>query len=181
MKKIASALAIGMALASTSAFAADGTITINGEVSAVTCNLSINGQGKNPIVTLPTLSTSAFTGIGSVAGLTQFTFELSGCLNSTGKAARAYFEPNATGVGGLGNVINTSGTGSGLAFQLLNKDKKFINPNLDVMNQDPDDTLFGISSGGAATMIYYTQYVQVTSPISPGTIKGSVAYDIHYQ
>ena len=74
--------------ATTSVFAADGTITINGRVITSTCTLTAGGTGvgsgtQNVTVTLPTVLNSAFTANSAVQA-TNFTLSLT---NDAGSAA----------------------------------------------------------------------------------------------
>ena len=74
--------------ATTSVFAADGTITINGRVITSTCTLTAEGTGvgsgtQNVTVTLPTVLNSAFTANSAVQA-TNFTLSLT---NDAGLAA----------------------------------------------------------------------------------------------
>ena len=76
--------------ATTSVFATDGTITINGRVITSTCTLAGSGTGgtgtgtQNVTVTLPTVSNSVFTAANSTAQATNFTLSLT---NDAGSAA----------------------------------------------------------------------------------------------
>ena len=73
--------------ATTSVFATDGTITINGRVITSTCTLTGSGTGgtgkQNVTVTLPTVLNSAFTANSAVQA-TNFTLSLT---NDAGSAA----------------------------------------------------------------------------------------------
>ena len=73
--------------ATTSVFAADGTITINGRVITSTCTLTGSGTGgtgkQNVTVTLPTVLNSAFTANSAVQA-TNFNLSLT---NADGTAA----------------------------------------------------------------------------------------------
>ena len=74
--------------ATTSVFATDGTITINGRVITSTCTLTGSGTGgtgkQNVTVTLPTVSNSVFATANSIAQATNFNLSLT---NSAGDAA----------------------------------------------------------------------------------------------
>ena len=75
--------------ATTSVFAADGTITINGRVITSTCTLTAEGTGvgggtQNVTVTLPTVPNSVFAAANSTAQATNFTLSLT---NDAGSAA----------------------------------------------------------------------------------------------
>ena len=66
MKKIILASSL-IVLGMSSAFAADGTITINGEVTDNTCVVT-TPQGKDLTVTLPTVSKLSLATAGATAG-----------------------------------------------------------------------------------------------------------------
>lgn len=177
MKKFTPALAISLALAASSAFASDGTITINGEVSAVTCR--INFGSPNLTVNLPKVQASAFSAASPTTGRTQFLIKLDQCTNFTGKYARVYFEPTTADAAGY--LKNTTGTGyaTGVAVKLTNQRGAFINTNLSVdLQQDPAQDGFPLSSS-LITMPYYAEYV-ATGTVTPGLVATSVVYDIHY-
>lgn len=74
--------------ATTSVFAADGTITINGRVITSTCTLTGSGTAgagkQNVIVTLPTVPNSVFAVANSTAQATDFSLSLK---DYTGAAA----------------------------------------------------------------------------------------------
>ena len=68
----------------------NGVITINGEVTAGTCAIAVNGGTASATVTLPTVSTNALGSIGQTAGATGFNLALTSC--PTTGSVRAYFE-----------------------------------------------------------------------------------------
>ena len=90
MKKLSLALlttTLCAVAATTSVFAADGTITINGRVITSTCTLTGGGSAgtgtQNVIVTLPTVQNSVFGAANTTAQPTNFTLALT---NSAGDA-----------------------------------------------------------------------------------------------
>lgn len=105
-----------------SAFAAP-TVTFEGEVTAQTCSVSINGN-TNSIVLLPTVSMTDFgttLTTGQSAGLTPFTISVTGCVAPT-SAAQAittkflgYNVDTTSGV--LGNTATTNAA-TGFGIQL---------------------------------------------------------------
>ncbi|MBV8158513.1 MAG: type 1 fimbrial protein, partial [Dyella sp.] len=122
----AMATVFGMAaLAPTTASAYDGQISFTGNITAKTCTVKLNGgSSATGTVALPTVSTSAFSGVNSTAGQTAFSIAVSGC--STGMANVAtYFEAGST-VNSAGRLI-TSGTATGLDLQLLYSDGSVVN------------------------------------------------------
>lgn len=185
MKKLTSVLAIGMALAASAAFASDGTITIDGEVSAVTC--TINNGTKDITVTLPKVSATALANGGDTAGRTQFQIALTGCTNSTGNSARAYFEPGTgSGAGAAGRLTVLTGTdpitnsayATNLSIELLDSNFSMINV-LDNISKPQSSQLVPLTNG-AGTLTYYAQYYSWGNT-TPGPVKASIQYSIHYQ
>lgn len=90
MKKLSLALlttTLCAVAATTSVFAADGTITINGRVITGTCTLTGGGSAgtgtQNVTVTLPTVQNSVFGAANTTAQPTNFTLALT---NSAGNA-----------------------------------------------------------------------------------------------
>lgn len=90
MKKLSLALlttTLCAVAATTSVFAADGTITINGRVITSTCTLTGGGSAgtgtQNVTVTLPTVQNSEFGAADTTAQPTNFTLALT---NSAGNA-----------------------------------------------------------------------------------------------
>lgn len=71
-----SALAMVITSAFTaSAFAVDGTITINGQITDTTCTISVDGGSNDATVTLPTVSSTTLGAAGATAGATPFTID----------------------------------------------------------------------------------------------------------
>src|ERR1700676_1778885 len=81
-----------IALGSTSANAADGTITFIGAVTDTTCSIDAKAVGAaDKDVTLPTVTSSTLGSKASTAGTTaatDLTFALSGCSTETKAVAR---------------------------------------------------------------------------------------------
>ena len=174
MKKstIASLLAFA-ALAPAAAFASDGTITINGAVTAQTC--TINGSGsKDFTVTLPQVSSTAFTA-SPKAGATKFTIALTNCTPAGGNA-RAYFEAGANVDTITGRLKNTGAA---------------ANVQIGLATMAGADIVIGAGSGsqnttyvpitsGSANLDYLAQYVS-TGAVGVGAVTTSVTYSIEFQ
>lgn len=182
MKAIIPALALGglLGLASLGAHAADGTITITGTVSDITC--SINGgdagaQASKAIV-LPTVTASSLSSLGQTAGTSQPTdlkFTLSSCSNGT--KAIASFENGPLVDQSNGNLIN-SGSAANVQVQLLNGDMAPINVTTNSNNQLA--TNGAAITGGAADLKYYARYY-ATGQATAGTVISSVQFSMQYQ
>ena len=174
MKKllITSLLAIA-ALAPAASFAADGTITFNGSITAQTC--TINGGTSNFTVTLPKVSTTAFATTGAKAGATKFTIALTNCTPASGNA-RAYFEAGT-------NVDYTTGR--------LKNNGAAANVQIGLATVAGADIVIGAASGsqnttwapitsGSANLDYLAQYVS-TGAVGAGAVTTSVTYTIEFQ
>ncbi|WP_050479467.1 fimbrial protein [Herbaspirillum rhizosphaerae] len=176
MKKTVLAVLLATAsLAPLWAFASDGTIIINGSVFAPTC--IINGGAPNFTRTLPTLSSSTLSTVGSTNGDTSVSINLTGCNPASG-GARVFFESGAGVNATSGRLINT-GTAT----------------NVDVQLAMPDDTpiIVGAASGaqntgtytsivsGAASLNYKARYYSTATTHAAGTVAASVTYAIEYE
>ena len=148
--------------ASTSVFAADGTITVNGKVVTSTCTLSgssgASGTGSNVALTLNTVRNDAFNAVGSVQAQKSFTLSVT---NSGGSAAC-----DAVTIGGIKN-ITLSGT-SGTDYDGTNKTYLI---NQDTTAPATKDVYVQILGTDLATPIDFSSTKQLEAP----TITGSGA------
>jgi len=161
-----------------SAQAADGTITINGQITDVTCNVAVNGGTQNATVTLPTVSTSSLDAAGKTAGATPFNITLSGCVSATGgtlNTASTWFEPGATVDSTTGRLIS-NGTVNNVQVELLSSSMTAIKAGAATQH----DTPVSISSG-TGTLSYYAQYHATNGAATAGSVTASVQYTIVYQ
>jgi len=172
------ALAAGLGLAAIGAHASDGTITINGMVSAQTCTISGEGQGKDFTVTLPAVSTSALAVAGSTAGTTTFNIALTNCSPADHGTASIYLE---SGVNTLadGNLKNAAASGAtGVEVQMLN--------GIDMTPMDASKGQYAQNSpmkfivGGAANLPFAAQYVAPAGNATAGDVTTTVTYSIGY-
>ncbi|CNH38260.1 fimbrial protein [Yersinia pekkanenii] len=157
-----------------SAFAADGTITIKGQITDTTCGIAVNNGTKDATVTLPTISASALSTINSVAGTTPFNIVLSGCTGTTMNNAYAYFEPGAKVEISTGRLDN-DGTATGVQVRLLDKSSTPI-----MIGSANQGAVVEDISGGGATLGYYAQYYANDALIEAGTVTTQVDYTIVY-
>ena len=177
MKKTLLAIPL-LVLATSSVFAADGTITINGQVTDKTCTVNA-GTTKDFTVTLPTVSKSVLAVAGATAGRTPFTINLTEC--TAGSKVATYFEPGSTVDFNTGRLINASGTATNVQVQLLGSSNEVI------------PVLAGAATGGvqansqvvavtngSADLNYYAEYY-ATGASTPGSVATTVKYTIIYQ
>lgn len=125
----------------------------------------------NPInVALPVVTTSAFTGVGSISGKTPFQIQLN-C--PTGTAVAKITMHTATPDSHPG-VVQPSGAGyaAGIGVQVLDSNS---NPML-------FETQTVVTPPNATTSIpYFAQYFQTASAVTGGAVKATVTFDIFYQ
>ena len=125
----------------------------------------------NPIyVTLPTVSTSAFGGVGSTSGKTAFQIQLN-CPTGTAVASITMHTSNPDSHAG---VVAPSGAGyaAGIGVRILDNNS---NPM-----QFENQTV--VTPPNATTSIpYFAQYFQTAPTITGGAVKATVTFDIFYQ
>ncbi|WP_336021009.1 fimbrial protein [Acinetobacter bereziniae] len=178
MKKIFLAASVAV-LGVSSAFAAGGTITINGLVTDKTCDI-VTPQGKDFTVSLPTVSKQTLAKTGDVAGRTPFTINLANC--SEGKVA-TYFEPGSTVDFGTGRLNNQNATANGaknVQVQLLGSNNQFI-PVLaaGASGAQTNSQWVDVADKGSADLNYYAEYY-ATDASAAGKVTTSVQYTIIY-
>jgi len=164
----------------TSAYAVDGTITINGQITDKTCNVN-SAQGKDFTINLPNVSKSTLTTSGNTAGRTPFQLQLSNC--SGGKVA-TYFEPGGTVDGTTGRLKNQAATtpATQVQVQLLGDNFNFIpvlvgtgTPSSQANSQWVD-----VVANGSVNLNYFAEYY-ATGAATSGQVQTSIKYTIIYQ
>jgi major type 1 subunit fimbrin (pilin) len=177
-KKIAVTLAaLGFLGAASSAFASDGTITINGKVIDATCVVNISGAGSGTAtVTLPTVSKSVLKSAGSTAGQTLLQLNLTGC--PTSGAARAFFESTNVDLG-TGFLINKATTpAQNVQVQVLNNT---TSTPLDLRDGgNANNAYVTFDAGGNAQLPYALRYV-ANGVSTAGDVQTQLVYSIQYQ
>ncbi|EKT60238.1 fimbrial protein [Providencia burhodogranariea] len=179
-------LAVMLMAASSTVFAAgtvsDNTVRFKGEVSNQTCSLDINGNDKSPVVLLPTVSTSAFTGVGTTAGDTTFTVNVSGCSPVTDENGME----DQLSIGFLGNVVTSSnnlgntGDAKNVSIQLADSaDKNFKFTAGDLIKSETPITIN--ADGSVTESVYTARYYAEDAKVIPGTVVASAQYAITYK
>lgn len=165
------------ALSPMTAAASDGTITFNGQITSVTCNISGNGGGSSFTVTLPTVSTGALGAAGVTAGRTPFNIVLSGASCTNGAVASTYFEPGATVDSATGKLKNSTGTATNVQLGLLNGDATAIVLGAPQASQNSKSVTIASNTG---TLNYFVEYVATGGAATAGTVGSTVTYSISY-
>jgi len=161
-------LTMGMA-APVAAF--NGVITINGEVTAGTCAIAVNGGTASATVTLPTVSTNALGSIGQTAGATGFNLALTSC--PTTGSVRAYFE-NIGVEQTTGNLSNKA-VASGGKNPAQNVEVQILSANSTPIDLRTND----FSATGGATLYYSAQYI-ATGAVGAGLVSADLIYSLDY-
>ncbi|WP_349922236.1 fimbrial protein [Aeromonas veronii] len=171
MKKVIFAAVSGLAMMSAqSAYAADGQITITGEVVDAACDIAVNGGVSDATVQLPTISKTALANAGDIAGSTPVMMSLSNCPASG--AVRAFFEAM--------NVDQSTGNLQNLG-SAQNVQVQFANPAgaaIDMRDQSQNMfTSFVDNAGvGSADIQYTVQYVATDAAVA-GTVATVASYN----
>ncbi|MFM0648391.1 fimbrial protein [Paraburkholderia bryophila] len=185
MKATLPAIAIAtsslLGLASFSAQAADGTITITGTVSDTTCSINgkASGTSADKSITLPSVSAGSLSTAGNVAGTSSpsdVVLTLSGCTGTATKAISRF--ENGPTVDQTSGYLNNSGTATKVQVRLLNAQMQPINITTNA-NNDISTNAATISTGGAS-LKYFAQYY-ATGKATAGTVSTSVQYTMQYQ
>lgn len=170
----------GMALATSSAFASDGTITFSGEITDNTCTISGNSGGTPSFtVNLPKVAASALQAAGDVAGATPFDIKLSGC-SSAGKVY-TYFERGPNVDTSTGDLKNTAAAhnASNLQVRVTNADDDSqINMALGASQNSHQVDIDATSK--SATLKYYAKYI-ATDAVTAGAVSTFVTYSMAYE
>ncbi|MGR7122228.1 fimbrial protein [Klebsiella aerogenes] len=150
------------------------TVSVNGEITAGTCDASVNGDGADATVILPTLLVDDLNAKG-IAGKTAFTIALSNCVGTLNTGG--VFFDNVSGVNSRGYVNNSGGTARNTDFILYASDGTTqIKPG----DSSAQETYQDITSG-SATQTFNVAYVTDGKNATPGTVTGKVTYYIDYK
>lgn len=177
IRALPAALLVAGVCALPAAHAADGTITVNGEITGTTCTISGNGGGKSFTVPLPEVLTSALNAAGNTAGNTDFNIKLTNCQPNSGNVS-TYFEPGSTVNPQSGKLKNVSGNAQNVEIGLLNKGGAAIMLGAGKPTQNSARATI---TNGTATLEYTAQYVAAGGAASAGSVNTSVLYSMDYQ
>ena len=177
MNKTLISLAVtALAGLSSQAMANTGTITFTGELTANTCNVSVDGGAASSTVTLPTVTAGALDASGKSAGDTAFTLALSGCTGTL-TTASAFFEAGA-GVNTDGRLVNT-GDAKNVDIQLL--DGSNANAVIKAGSAEQITSAGYVDVSGGTASLPYTARYYATGASEAGTVASSVTYSIQYK
>jgi major type 1 subunit fimbrin (pilin) len=171
-----------IALASTGANAADGTITFTGSVTDTTCSIDAKVAGSaDKNVTLRPVTAGTLASKGQTAGTTDgtdLTFALSGCSTETKAVARFVNGPTVDQTTGYLENQAPVGGATNVQVRLLNASRAPINI-VTGDNNDMDGNGVQLVTG-AANLKYFAEYY-ATGKATAGPVNTSVQYTFDYQ
>lgn len=177
--------AIAFAAVSMAAHAVDGTITLNGSITATTCTVSVSGGSASGTVTLPTVGATALAGNGAVAGATPFSIGVSGCTTSQTSIAPYFESAGSTAFNGAGRLSTSV---SGVDIEILNSAGSAVNltgaaaVSGGFTGQNvPTVNLSGSNPTKAATSQFTARYFSTAASVGTGAVTASLAYSVTYQ
>jgi major type 1 subunit fimbrin (pilin) len=164
-------------LMASNAFAADGTITIQGQVLDASCLIAVNGGVADSSITLPAVSKSSLANTGDTAGAKPFTMHLSGCPISG--SVRALFSPlNVDPTTGFLTNNAAVSPATNVQVQVLNE---ATNP-IDLRDNSGNNYIAFVDQGGSgvADLNYAVRYI-ATGPAIAGAVETQLVYTLGYQ
>lgn len=163
-------IAASTILLTSAAYAADGTITFNGEIVASTC--VINGGTADQTVSLGKVSTTALKGAGTQAAGTIFTIGLTGC-GTTFTSAQVKFDAQTDSTNNKLIKLGTGSTATGVGIGIYESDATTnVVPFVATASQPIKD--------GAATFNYIAKYVSTADTVTAGTANSSATFTVIY-
>ncbi len=157
--------------------ASTGTINFSGTVSAMTCDVRVNGQEADGNVALPVVSESQLSLMSRTAGRTTFELKLNNCQGAL-KTTTAFFEAGPS-VDASGRLRNLTGTAKNVVLQLREGSGE-LNPIVaGSQNQIANATYYTITNG-MATLPYTVEYYAMGAATA-GSVVSNVVYSLQYK
>jgi len=147
----------------------DAVITLANRLTFTAPACTANASVIN--VALPTVTTQAFTGVGSVTGLKSFQIALT-C--SSGATVRITLDTTTPVAGKPGVIAPSSGSTSGIGVQLL--DSSGMTP---VSFGVP--RVIGATPNGVLNVDYVARYYQTGATVSAGSLGATATFTLSYQ
>lgn len=178
MKKLAMAAAVVTAFIGMNAQATStGTITFNGELTATSCNVLIDGV-QNPTIKLPTTGIGDLTTAGATAGETIFTMNLTDC-KGTLKTVAAFFSAGPT-VNTNGRLDNQTTDGAtNVSLQLVEPRNNNAVIAIGQASQ-ANNTFTAYNADGTGTLDYAVRYY-AEGTTTAGLVSSNVVYGLQYK
>ncbi|MBD7953475.1 type 1 fimbrial protein [Stenotrophomonas sp. Sa5BUN4] len=180
MNKLAIALSAALAIgASFSASAQSGTITFNGQITATTCDITWPGSGgtaKDPIVTLPTMPTTALASAGSTAGKQTVSLLIGGsAAQCTSGNAAIELNPNRDANQSNGYLNNAATVDAATEVQIALRDATDAPIDISTPWRSAEIDL------ATTKQIDFAAEYRATGAATAGNVNASVGYTIDYK
>ncbi|MEF1254743.1 fimbrial protein [Vibrio sp. M260112] len=189
MKKsvlIKTIIASSLLIASVGSYAADGTITFNGQITAASCTVGNGASSTDLNVTMPSVTASSIgTSPDVLSGMTTFSIELTNCKSQTTTAEK--MRVTFSGQGDENNpyvLKNTasSGAATNVGIQLLEADAV---TRIDInagSNKASEITLPTSSENPESYVLHFNAaYVNVGGAVpTAGAVTATANYTIEY-
>lgn len=186
MKKSIIGLSLLAALGMTTSVqaASTGTITFNGELTDSTCDVSIENQGADATITLPTVSVNTLKTLGDTNGKTSFNMNISKCVVGTEgghSKVSAFFQPGNTVDLSTGRLKNVGGSAKQVDLQLLDASGNYAVINVGNTSQVNDMAYVDINQATGTALVPYAVQYYANGQTTPGTVTSSVVYNLQYK
>ncbi|STC96476.1 fimbrial protein [Cronobacter sakazakii] len=185
MKKLALglSLAAAMGFAVTAQAASTGTITFEGELTATSCDVNVDGQGSDATITLPTMGINQLDAAGKTAGRTNFVMDLTNCAGTL-KTVAAYFEAGASVDPVTGRLKNATGADNATKVSLQLRDGSSTSYDVikagDASQSTKTTFVTYDATEGTATLPYAVEYYAEDATMA-GKVNSSVVYSLMYK
>lgn len=185
MKKLALglSLAAAMGFAVTAQAASTGTITFEGELTATSCDVNVDGQGSDATITLPTMGINQLDAAGKTAGRTNFVMDLTNCAGTL-KTVAAYFEAGASVDPVTGSLKNATGADNATKVSLQLRDGSSTSYDVikagDASQSTKTTFVTYDATEGTATLPYAVEYY-AEDATTAGKVNSSVVYSLMYK
>ncbi len=185
MKKqtLAFALLAICGLGASSAFAADGTISISGSITGSTCTISggtgaAPGSGANFPVALDRVQASALSSAGATAGDKRYFIHVGGATCPEGTKVAVLYEATSPAINpATGNLKNTATATPASKVEVQIVDGA-INSPMD-LRLGQASTMATVT-GGTASMPFYARYIATGGAAGQGLVNTSVQYTVTF-
>lgn len=185
MKKTFTLLAIVglVALVPATSFAADGNISLTGNVRATTCAVTTSSI-TIPLTTQAGISVKTFTGIGSGS---TWTSGVPLVLDCTGNTSDVYMTvTDATNSGNTSSTLSltsaSTATGLGIELSIFGKPKMSFGPDsASIGNTNQFLVANAVDASGSLTINFSARYIQTAAKVKSGTANGAATFTMAYQ
>ncbi|KAG8153032.1 fimbrial protein [Burkholderia catarinensis] len=189
MKKALFSTAIGIAcvaLAPAAAYAYDGTISFNGSITDVTCNINGEAPGVNNLLEVPlgeAISPSTFDTIGKTSTPVPFALNIGGNAGCTdGSKVVVDFDPSSVNVNPVTGNLKLVGTkpADGIEIEIKNAGNGKTGKIPLGKPENLADAQVATVDKNKATLSYTASYVSTKAQIGSGSGLSSIRYVLAY-